>query len=181
MNPLSKELSLAANLVSQAFVFETGKAGLLTDCLVILTDELANHIIQMYYNTNWDAPGSKEIDLPDDIFSGEMDEDAWKSYVGKHIILARDGEPWEEVLDEPAFLPGAYIDFPDNRLTCSAQVLHNLLFDSISLYSLFNELVTAIKGLSDDGMSENEIRSMFEHEYCDGRIIGGFSRYSTSR
>ena len=180
MTPLSNELSLATNLVGQAFDFEVGNAGLLSECLVILTDELADHIIQMYYNTNWDAPGNKEIDLPDDIFSGEMDEEALKSYVGKHILLARYGEPWEGVLDEPAFLPGAYIDFPDSRLIYSAQVLQDM-FDSITLYSLFNDLVTAIKGLSDDGMSENEIRSMFENEYCGGRVIGGFSRYSTSR
>ena len=112
-----------------------------TRIIVLLTEELADHIIQMYHTTNWDELNEDDkclINLPELEGSEELDEEALRANVGKHIIISLYGEPWPSILEAPAFVPGVNIDFPERMLQLLGSIMYSLSkevgFDNLVYY-----------------------------------------------
>lgn len=155
---------LASELMREAILSELSKYTYDKDCYVLLTEELAEHVIQMYNDTDWDDDENSEIDLPEDIFTGDMDEEKWKSYIGQHIIVTRYSEPWTDIQEAPAFVPGVRIDFSEELLCSGVNILLDLIDDE-TLSWCFDCLSAAIEAMLLDGVPEHVIKKLFKAEY----------------
>ena len=93
------------------------------ECVVLLTREMAEHIVEIYYNTDWDSLMSEDntytIIIPEHIFSGEINEEEWYSHVGEYIYITRFGEPWNDIMDSETFVDGVVIKLLDDALTAA--------------------------------------------------------------
>ena len=101
------------------------------DCVVQLTQELARHIVDMYYKTDWDEltdeHGMYTVDIPESIFTGEIDEEDWYSHVGEYIYVSWWGDPWD-IMGAEVFVEGCAIHFVDSILDnalCDLDLLLN--------------------------------------------------------
>ena len=132
--------------------------------IVRLTDELADHIIQMYYATDWiELMDDACICLPENSSTGELDEDAFKAQIGRHIIISLYGDPWTDILEAPAFVKGARIDFSDRLLGVAADTLYTMNcngdFDDIVEY-----LSLAVLAMSADGVPNTYLSQIVRAE-----------------
>lgn len=130
------------------------------DCFVLLTRELAEHIVQMYNATDWDRLEDESIFLPERIFTGEVDEEEWYGYVGRHVIISLYGDPWHDISSAPAFVPGAKIELPEDLMETAATDIHHFRNNETEMDSICT-LDLAIRGLMKDGLSESIIRKLF--------------------
>lgn len=162
--PQNNSANLASELMRDAILSELSKYIYDKDCYVLLTEELAEHVIQMYNDTDWDDDENSEIDLPEDIFTGDMDEEKWKSYIGQHIIVTRYGEPWTDIQEAPTFVPGVRIGFSEDLMMLGADILHDII-DSENVSWCLNSLSAAINAMLLDSVPEQVIKKMFRAEY----------------
>lgn len=152
--------SLLAERLGSAIFCTTGFwDNLETGTIVLLTEELADHIIRMYYNTNWDDFDFDEISmiyLPGTEFPDNLDEDALRSYIGRHIIVSFHGEPWQDIFEASAFVPGVGIDFPGRLLGLLADMMDSLRRD-IGFDEIVNCLGFAALAMKADGVPDTHL------------------------
>ena len=65
------------------------------DVFVELTEELYNHLVKMYNDTDWDSiPEDNRIDIPDNE-EGELDNPDFRGHIGEYIYMAQYGEAFD--------------------------------------------------------------------------------------
>jgi len=135
--------------------------------LVLLTDELADHILEMYYNTDWDEfNGVGLINLPKNKDTGEVDEEAFRRYVGRHFYVSLFGKPWNDIHFAPSFIQGVILDFPDHLLELSSNIINSRDFryrrmDIGCAASYLGNVALAMKA---DGVPDTYIESIIFKE-----------------
>ena len=138
-----------------------------SDCgvLVPLTEELASHIVEMYNNTDWDGLTYDSVSIPEDIFTGEMDVEAWNKHIGEHILISYFGSPWSDIMDASAFVRGITIDFSDHLLELAADYMDDLCSNDTMFRDLVDNLILGIQAKLADGIPEKALRRILELEF----------------
>ena len=162
--PHSNNAELAYDCLIDHIKAETSRYLYGEDYFVLLTEELAKHIVQMYNDTDWMSIGAKDVNIPDDIFTGEMDEEKWMRYVGKHILVSRDGDPWPTIREATTFEPGVRIELPEDLMQNAASYLYEVC-DNDDLSNCLIYLSSAIYIMLKDGLTDNIIKALLTIEY----------------
>ena len=136
-----------------------------SNSIVLLTEELVDHIEKMYNNTDWDSVDYASINLPDDIFAGDMDVDAFREYIGEHIVISRFGESWDDILDYSVFVPGVTIDFPDRMIDMAVDDMDYLRNNETFLWYVLENALLAIRAKLADGIPEKDLKRLLEREF----------------
>ena len=155
-----KSSRIAAELIGESMLKELTPYTIPEDCYVKLTEELADQVVQMYKQTDWDSLENKDVYLPDSIFLGEMDVAGWKGHIGEYILVRCYGEPWTEIHESPVFVPGVQIEFAEDLLWLSRDLLHDLL-EHEDVTNCFFTLSGAIRNMLLNGVPEEDIRKDF--------------------
>lgn len=128
-NDLQSLRKSVEDLLGSAIFANTGFWNYINPGTIIrLNDELADHIIQMYNDTNWGEIDEDliNINLPEFTSTGDLDVEAFRKHIGQHIIISLYGEPWPGIIDAPVFILGAGIDFPNRLLDLVGDIMWSL-------------------------------------------------------
>lgn len=161
-----KSTKIASELIGEAVSLEAAKYQKNEpEFCILLTEELADHVVQMYNNTDWDNIDLDDIELDEDIFTGEMDVEKWKSRVGEHILVSCYGDPWPKIEQATSFEPGVRIDFSDRLMKYSVDLLSDLrLSEEVDISQSYRSLSRAICAMLMDGTPESLIKRLFHAE-----------------
>lgn len=86
------------------------------DVFVELSEELYNHLVKMYNDTDWDSiPEDNGIVIPDNE-EGELDNPNFRGHIGEYIYMAQYGEAFD-AFSMDTFEEGIVIRTADNLLT----------------------------------------------------------------
>lgn len=128
-------------------------------CIVLLTQELAEHIVDMYYATDWRSEQARlsSIILPEHIFTGECDTKEWYTHVGEHIYISVFGEPWEDIMNAPQFIDDVEIRFLDDFIDLATWIFDDMQ-NQDCLGAFLHNVTVAVQMLSCSGASEAEMK-----------------------
>ena len=166
---MSKEINssaLSGSLLGQAFGKLATSRNHPDGCFVLLTKELVDHIARLYDDTDWEHfedDDKDTLELPDDIFCGELDKEKLESHIGECVFLSVFGEPWEWDDSEKTIPHGLQLCFLDESL----EMAISLLDDAMANYYMDEcvwELKKAVNLMIQSGMPEEVIRLKFENQ-----------------
>lgn len=143
-------------------------------CYVLLTRELADRLIYIYYNTDWDKIESEgyydSYSLPEDIFTGEINKEALYGHVGEYIYLSEYGDPWTDVMTAESFPQGIVLEFIDDALNLFIDSLDDLLNSSYYDEILY-ELHRAVKLMCNTGLTYDQIKAKYMESFYDRLFV----------
>lgn len=131
-------------------------------CQVKLTQELADHLINMYNNTDWNQfEDYCDIDIPEEIFTGEVDSDELYKHIGEYVHLSIYGDPWPGVFEATSFINGVTLDFYDHGMQMSLATMYDQ-FKSNYQIDFISELTKSVGLMLESGMTEKDIEKSFK-------------------
>lgn len=83
---------------------------------VVLTREMADHLADMYYKTDWDMEDVDTINLPEDIFTGDLDRKKLDAHIGEYIRMNQACDPIDNIFSLETFPPYFSLYFENDFL-----------------------------------------------------------------